>query len=117
LKPAVVVLVLILCGQAGAAPLRDPFVRPGTPAAAGAAPAGDGPGEAAAAAARPEPPAPRLRAILYSRAEALADIDGLVLREGDRAGNWRVVRIEERRVTLKRGATSLVLQLDRETAR
>lgn len=116
MKPAVAMLALILGGQAGAAPPRDPFVRPGTPAPADAVPAGEGPGDAAAA-ARPEPPAPRLRAILYSRAEALADIDGLVLREGDLAGDWRVVRIEERRVTLKRGATSLVLQLDRETAR
>jgi hypothetical protein len=116
LKRAVAMLALILVGQAGAAPLRDPFVRPGTPAAADAAPAGDGPGDAAVA-ARPEPPAPRLRAILYSRAEALADIDGLVLREGDRAGDWQVVRIEERRVSLKRGNLSLVLQLDRETAR
>ena len=117
MKPAVAMLALILAGQAGAAPLRAPFVRPGTPAAADAAPAGDGPGETAAAAARPEPPAPRLRAILFSRAEALADIDGLVLREGDLAGDWRVVRIEERRVSLKRGNVGLVLQLDRETAR
>jgi hypothetical protein len=116
LKRAVAMLALILAGQAGAAPLRDPFVRPGPPAAADSAPAGDGPGDAEVA-ARPEPPAPRLRAILYSRAEALADIDGLVLREGDRAGDWQVVRIEERRVSLKRGNLSLVLQLDRETAR
>lgn len=114
MKPAVATLALILAAQAGAAPLRDPFVRPGTPVASGTAPAGEG---ADAAAPRADPPTPRLRAILFSRAEALADIDGRVLREGDRAGDWRVVRIDERRVRLARGGASLVLQLDRETAR
>jgi pyruvate/2-oxoglutarate dehydrogenase complex dihydrolipoamide acyltransferase (E2) component len=113
-------LALLAAVPAGAGtagnPLRDPFVRPGTPApSSAAAPIAGAPD--AETAARPEPPQPRLHAILFSRAAPLADIDGLALREGDRIGGWRIVKIEERRVSLKRGDAALVLRFDREKTR
>jgi len=101
---------------AGAGPLRDPFARAERAAASAAAPAAQAAADSVPV-ADPAPPQPRLHAIVFARGQALADIDGLVLREGDRAGDWRVVGIEERCVRLKRGEASLVLQFDRETKR
>jgi pyruvate/2-oxoglutarate dehydrogenase complex dihydrolipoamide acyltransferase (E2) component len=124
MKLAIPMIALLAAGPAGAGaerePLRDPFVRPGTPATATAATTGaTAAGGAAdpADADRPEPAQPRLHAILFSRAQALADIDGLVLREGDHVGDWRIMKIEERRVSLKRGDAALVLRFDREKTR
>ena len=107
MKCGVLVFILAVAGPACAhGQLRDPFMRP--VAAAGAA--------AAAVAGQPEQPKPRLRAILFARGHALADINGQVLREGDWFGDWRIAKIEERRVNLKRGAENLLLLLDREKA-
>jgi hypothetical protein len=112
MKLLVPMLALLAACPACAGPLRDPFKRP--VAAAGAAVAAAAAG--AAVADYPEQPKPQLRAILFARGHALADINGQVLREGDWFGDWRLARIEERRVNLKRGKDNLVLLLDREKA-
>jgi hypothetical protein len=111
MKLLVPMLALLAAGPACAGPLRDPFVRP--VAAAGAAVAA----AAAGAALADQPEQPHLRAILFARGgHALADINGQVLREGDWFGDWRIAKIEERRVSLKRGNDNLMLLLDREKA-
>ena len=113
MKLLVPMLALLAAGPAWAGPLRDPFVRPLSAAGAAVAAAAAG----AAVADQPEQPKPQLRAILFAPGgHALADINGQVLREGEWFGDWRIAKIEERRVNLKRGNDNLMLLLDREKA-
>lgn len=102
----VYVLVLALaCLGAQGAPLRDPFARPPAPAAA-PAPAPDS--EPAVEAA------PVLRAVMFEPGHSMANISGHILAAGEWFGSYRVVRIDERSVTLQRGKVKSVLVLDRE---
>lgn len=107
MKRALATALLALAAQGGqGAPLRDPFVPPARAQAQTSAPGAD--------AVQPVKAAPRLRAILFAPGHALADIDGQVLAPGAWFGEWKVARIEERRVTLERGGVRTVLALDRE---
>jgi len=83
---------------------RDPFARPALPAPAPAAPA-----EAAA-----EPAArPQLRAIMLAPGQALANIGGHILAAGEWFGDYKVLRIRERSVTIAaRGGATTELTLD-----
>jgi hypothetical protein len=83
---------------------RDPFARPAVPPAA--AP------DAQAPAAEPAAP-PQLRAIMVAPGQALANINGRILAVGEWFGDYRVVRIRERSVTLAtRGGAKTELALD-----
>lgn len=79
---------------------RDPFARPALPA----------PIPADAQAQAPAEPAvrPQLRAIMVAPGQSLANISGHILAEGEWFGDYRVVKIRERSVTLatKGGAKS-----------
>jgi len=95
--------------QAQAGPLRDPFARPLLPAraAAAAAEASDAVLLAAQAAAQP---APQLRAVMVTPGRALANINGQILASGEWFGDYQLIKVEERGVTLvKRGVTSVLL--------
>jgi hypothetical protein len=84
---------------------RDPFARPALPAAA----------EPADPAAAPMEPAarPQLRAIMLAPDHALANISGRILEVGEWFGDYQVVRIRERSVTLAtRGGAKSELLLD-----
>jgi hypothetical protein len=70
---------------------RDPFARPAL--APAAAP------DTQAPAAEPAAP-PQLRAIMVAPGQALANINGRILAVGEWFGDYRVVRIRERSVTL-----------------
>ncbi|QOY94537.1 hypothetical protein IM543_01005 [Massilia sp. UMI-21] len=87
---------------AQAQPLRDPFVRPALPAPAQQGTVAD---------AMPETP-PRLRAIVLAPGRSLANIDGQILAVGNWFGDYRVIRIQERAVTLLRRGVTSVLELD-----
>jgi hypothetical protein len=83
---------------------RDPFARPALPPSA--AP------DAQAAEAEPAAP-PQLRAIMVAPGHALANINGRILAVGEWFGDYRVVRIRERSVTLAtRGGAKSELALD-----
>jgi hypothetical protein len=86
---------------------RDPFARPALPAAAPADPADP-------ASAPMEPAArPQLRAIMFAPDHALVNISGRILEVGDWFGDYKVVRIRERSVTLAtRGGAKSELALD-----
>lgn len=101
----------LAAASAGAAPLRDPFARPPAPAPAPAAAAAEAEAEAERA------PAPRLRAIMYEPRHSLANIGGQIVAVGDWYGNYRVVAIEERSVTLLRNKAKSVLVLDNESSK
>jgi hypothetical protein len=104
------VLALALAGGAAAtAPLRDPFARPAAPVPA-AAPA---PGDAGPVA---EPP-PALRAIMYEPGHSLANIGGQILTVGEWYRDYRIVRIDERSVTLLRAKVKSVIELDQESSK
>ena len=90
LSAAAAVAVALAASPAQAA--RDPFARPALPAPPAAGPA-EGP--EAEPAARPQ-----LRAIMIASGNALANIDGHILATGEWLGDYRVVRIRERSVTL-----------------
>lgn len=94
--------LLALAAAAHAAPLRDPFARP-----AAAAPATPAPTE----------PRPQLRAIMFAPGHSLANIGGQILAVGDWFGDYRIVKIEERRVTIERRGVATVLALDEERAK
>jgi MSHA biogenesis protein MshK len=82
---------------------RDPFARPALPPAAALD---------AQAATEPAPP-PQLRAIMVAPGQALANINGRILAVGEWIGDYRVVRIRERSVTLAtRGGAKSELALD-----
>jgi hypothetical protein len=83
---------------------RDPFARPTLPVAATP--------DAQAPAAESAAP-PQLRAIMVAPGQALANINGRILAVGEWFGDYRVVRIRERSVTLAtRGGTKTELALD-----
>lgn len=86
---------------AQAQPLRDPFARPALPAPA-------------AAQEREETEAPqatpRLRAVIVAPGRSLANINGQILAAGEWFGDYQLIKVEERGVTLvKRGVTSVLL--------
>lgn len=104
MKRAAAAAALVLAAHwAPAAPLRDPFARPQPPQPA-----------AQAGTAPPAQAAPKLRAVVLAPGHALADIDGQLLAQGAWFGEWKVAKIEERRVTLQRAGARTVLVLDRE---
>ena len=83
--------------------LRDPFARPALPVKA-----------ALSEAAEPEapPPLPQLRAVMVAPGRALANINGQILAVGEWFGDYQLIKVEERGVTLiKRGVKS-VLELN-----
>lgn len=95
-------LALALGASAAAAPLRDPFMRPAVQAS-----------PAAAADAAVET-APVLRAIMFTPGRSLANVGGQILAVGEWYGAYKVVRIEERSVTLLRNKVKSMLVLDKE---
>jgi hypothetical protein len=98
-------LALLLGASALAQASRDPFARPAAPAPA--------PAEAQAAAAAEPAARPQLRAIMTGSGQALANISGRILAVGEWFGDYRVVRIRERSVTLvARGGARSELALD-----
>jgi hypothetical protein len=88
---------------------RDPFARPALPRPAAADPAA-----AAAAGVAAEPAArPQLRAVMVASGRALANISGRIVAAGEWVGDYKVVKIRERSVTLAtRGGTKSELTLD-----
>jgi hypothetical protein len=88
---AAALLALASGAAVQAQPLRDPFVRPAPPPAAVAA-------ESAAAEAVQVPL--QLRAIMVTPGRSLVNINGHILAVGEWVGEYRVVRIRERSVTL-----------------
>jgi len=104
---SIAMLALMLSALATAQAGRDPFARPAPPPPAALA--------AEAADAAEAEPAVRLqlRAIMVTPGHALANIDGRILAVGERFGDYRVLRIRERSVTLaKRGGAKTELALD-----
>jgi hypothetical protein len=94
----------LFAGAAAAAPLRDPFARPAAPAPAP---------QPAAAEAAVEPP-PALRAIMFTPGRSLTNVGGQILAVGEWYGDYKVVTIDERSVTLLRNKVKRVLVLDNE---
>jgi len=88
---------------AQAQPLRDPFARP--------APAAQAPAAEPAQEPAP-PPAPRLRAVMVTPGRALANINGQILASGEWFGDYQLIKVEERGVTLKKRGVTSVLLLD-----
>jgi hypothetical protein len=108
MKPLSIAMPALLLAAALSTPPalagRDPFARPAPTVAA--AP------DAQAPAAEPAPP-PQLRAIMVAPGQALANINGRILAVGEWFGDYRVVRIRERSVTLAtRGGAKTELALD-----
>ena len=94
-----------LQGTAQAQPLRDPFVRPTLTARA---PAAAEPAQEPAQA----PPMPQLRAVMVTPSGALANINGQILASGEWFGDYQLIKVEERGVTLKKRGVTSVLLLD-----
>ena len=92
-------LVLALAPALGAAqPLRDPFARPAPPVR---------PAELEAEA---PPVLPQLRAVMVGPGRALANINGQILAVGEWFGDYQLIKVEERGVTLsKRGVKSVLV--------
>ena len=83
--------------QAQVQPMRDPFARPARPLTA-AAPEPEAPQEA-----------PQLRAVMATPGRALANINGQILAVGEWFGDYQLIKVEERAVTLdKRGVKSVL---------
>lgn len=79
-------------------PLRDPFARPAPPLRS----------------VEPEIEAPQvlpqLRAVMVAPGRALANINGQILAVGEWYGDYQLIRVEERGVTLnKRGVKSILV--------
>lgn len=89
---------------AQAQPPRDPFARP---ARAAQAPAATEPAQEPA-----PPPAPQLRAVMVTPGRALANINGQILASGEWFGDYQLIKVEERGVTLKKRGVTSVLLLD-----
>jgi len=94
-----------LQGAAQAQPLRDPFARPTLTARA---PAAAEPAQEPAQA----PPMPQLRAVMVTPGRALANINGQILASGEWFGDYQLIKVEERGVTLKKRGVTSVLLLD-----
>jgi hypothetical protein len=79
--------------------LRDPFARPATPPRA--------------AAVEPEAaqPLPQLRAVMVTPGRALANINGQILAVGEWFGDYQLIKVEERAVTLNKRGVKSVLEL------
>ena len=93
-------LVPLLAGAQGQ-PLRDPFARPAPPVRA-----------VALEPAEPEAPpvVPQLRAVMVTPGRALANINGQILAVGEWFGDYQLIKVEERGVTLnKRGVKSVLV--------
>lgn len=104
MKRALILLALAVGTHAHAQPqsqtLRDPFARPAPPA------------KTEAAVPVETQPAPRLRAIMVAPGRSLANIDGQILAVGEWFGDYRLVKVDERSVTLARQGVKRVLALD-----
>jgi hypothetical protein len=85
---------------AGAQPLRDPFARPAPPA------------PAIAPEAQVPPVLPQLRAVMVAPGRALANINGQILAAGEWFGDYQLIKVEERGVTLSRRGVKSVLVLN-----
>lgn len=96
-------LALVVAGGASAQALRDPFARPVLPAPA---PAAATPG---AAEAETPQAVPQLRAVMVAPGRSLANINGQILAVGEWFGDYQLIKVEERGVTLnKRGVKSVL---------
>lgn len=108
-RPAFVIAIACLPSlqeAAHAQPLRDPFARPTLAARATAA------AEPAQEPAQAPPPAPQLRAVMVTPGRALANINGQILASGEWFGDYQLIKVEERGVTLKKRGETRVLLLD-----
>jgi len=92
---------LLACAQGQ--PLRDPFARPAAPLKTALLE----PAEAEA----PQP-APQLRAVMVAPGRALANINGQILAVGEWFGDYQLIKVEERAVTLTKRGVKSVLALD-----
>jgi len=101
MKHAIALLALTLAGSTQADTLRDPFARPAPP-----------PSAATLATEAESEPALQLRAIMVTPGRALANINGQILGVGEWFGNYQLIKIQERSVTLVRGGARSVLALD-----
>ena len=97
-------LALGLAMAAAAQPLRDPFARPAMPAVAAVT----------EASAQPEQPqlALHLRAVILAPGRSLANINGQILAVGEWFGDYQLIKVDERAVTLMRRGVKSVLALD-----
>jgi hypothetical protein len=102
MKHAAMLLLALASLAAQAQPLRDPFARPAPPVRA-AVP------EAEAEAAQL---APQLRAVLVAPGRALANINGQILAVGEWFGDYQLIKVEERGVTLSKRGVKSVLELN-----
>ena len=100
MRNALIILLALATGAAQSQPLRDPFARPALPTP-GAAP-------------EPEAPqaVPRLRAVMVAPGRALANINGQILATGEWFGDYQLIKVEERGVTLVKRGVKSVLVLD-----
>ena len=92
---------LLACAQGQL--LRDPFARPAAPVKAATLE----PAEAQAPA-----PAPQLRAVMVTPGRALANINGQILAVGEWFGDYQLIKVEERGVTLIKRGVKTVLELN-----
>lgn len=95
---ALLTFALASAAAAPATPLRDPFARPAPPAPR--------------IEVEPEAPQalPQLRAVMVTPGRALANINGQILAVGEWFGDYQLIKVEERGVTLtKRGVTSVLV--------
>ena len=97
LVTALLALAPVLAAAQGQ-PLRDPFARPAAPLRA-AEPETEAP-----------PVLPQLRAVMVGPGRALANINGQILATGEWFGDYQLIKVEERGVTLnKRGVKSVLV--------
>ena len=92
---------------AAAQPLRDPFARPAMPAVAATSAAT----EALTEAVQPQV-ALHLRAVMVAPGRSLANINGHILAVGEWFGDYQLIKVDERAVTLMRRGVKSVLALD-----
>ena len=97
---------LALGSAALAQPLRDPFARPPMPPVATLAPPAP-PAEEA-----PPEPVLQLRAVVVAPGRSLANINGQILAVGERFGDYQLIKVDERGVTLARRGVTSVLALN-----
>jgi hypothetical protein len=100
MKQAATMLMALASLAAQAQPLRDPFARPAPPV------------RAAVPEAEPEQAqlAPQLRAVMVAPGRALANLNGQILAVGEWFGDYQLIEVEERGVTLvKRGVKSVLV--------